>query len=82
MGKIRIKFNGTFLNRFPSSITHGKIVNIYIDYEITSNYNDSNYPTIENCLLGTVKLTKNTDIDKYGYSGCVIGFDRRMFLYW
>ena len=54
MGKIRIKFNGSFLNRFPSSITHGKIVNIYIVYEITSNYNDSNYPTIKNCLLGSV----------------------------
>ena len=22
-------------------------------------------------------MTKNTDIDKYGYSGCGIGFDRR-----
>ena len=42
--KIRSKFNESFLNRFPPSITHSKIVNIYIVYEITSNYNDSNYP--------------------------------------
>ena len=75
--KIRIKFNGSFLNRFPPAILHGNIVNIYIVYEITSNYNDSNYPTIENYLFGSVKLTKNTNIDKYGHSGYGIGFDRR-----
>ena len=28
-------------------------------------------------MFGAVTLTKNTDIDKYGYSGCGIGFDRR-----
>ena len=74
--KIRIKFNGSFLNRFPPAILHGDIVNIYIVYEITSNYSDINYPTLENCLFGSVKLTKNADIDKYGYSGYGIGFDR------
>ena len=34
-------------------------------------------PTIKNCLLGTVTLTKYTDIDKYIYSGYWIRFDRR-----
>ena len=76
MSKIRIKFNGSFLNRFPLTTLHGDIVNIYIVYEITSNYSDINYPTLENCLFGSVKLTKNADIDKYGYSGYGIGFDR------
>ena len=75
--KIRIKFNGSFLNRFPPAILHGDIVNIYIVYEITSNYSDINYPTLENCLFGSAKLTKNADIDKYGYSGYGIGFDRK-----
>ena len=74
--KIRIKFNGSILNRFPPTILYGNIVNIYIIYEITSNYSDINYPTLENCLFGSVKLTKNADIDKYGYSGYGIGFDR------
>ena len=60
--KIRIKFNGSFLNRFPPTILHGNIVNIYIVYEITSNYNDSNYPTIKDCLFGSVKLTKKIQI--------------------
>ena len=44
MSKIRIKFDGSFLNRFPPRILHGDIVNIYIVYEITSDYKDINYP--------------------------------------
>ena len=76
MSKIRIKFDGSFLNRFPPTILHGNIVNIYIVYEITSDYKDINYPTLENCLFGSVKLTKNADIDKYGYSRHGIGFDK------
>ena len=31
----------------------------------------------KNCLFGTVTLTKNADIDKYGYSGYRIGFNRK-----
>ena len=78
MSKIRLKFNGSFLNRFPPTILHGNIVNIYIVYEITSDYKNINFPTLENCLFGSVKLTKNTDIDKYGYSRYGIGFDREI----
>ena len=54
------------------------MVNIYIVYERTSNFNISDYTTLENCLFGSVKSTRNTDIDKYGYSGYGIGFDRRV----
>ena len=39
-----------------------------------SNDNDL---TLKNRLFGAVTLTKNADIDKYGYSGYGIGFDRR-----
>ena len=77
ISKIRIKFDGSLLNRFPPAILHRNIVNIYIVYEITSNNNDSNYPTLENCSSGSVKLTKNADFDKYGYSEYGIGFDRK-----
>ena len=31
----------------------------------------------KNCLFGAVTLTKNADIDNYGYSGYGIGFDRK-----
>ena len=60
------------------------MVNIYIVYERTNNFNISDYTTLENCLFGSVKSTKNTDIDKYGYSGYGIGFDRRgiFFTFW
>ena len=33
----------------------------------------------KNCLFGAVTLTKNPDIDKYGYCGYEIGFDRSSF---
>ena len=32
-------------------------------------------PTLKNCLFGADTLNKNTDIDRYGYSGYGIGFD-------
>ena len=79
--KLRLKFDGSFLNRFPPSIIRGKILNIYIVYEINSHYNDINYPTVENCLFGSVKLTKNYDINKYKYSGYGIGFDRTGYFF-
>ena len=81
--KIRIKFDGCFLNRFPPTILDGDVVHIYIVYEITSDHKNINYPTLENCLFGSVKLTKNADMDKYGYSGYGIGFDRETsFSFW
>ena len=39
----------------------------------------NNVPTLKNCLFGAVTLTKNGDIDKYGYSCYGIGFDRKSF---
>ena len=77
MTKIRIKFNGGCLKRLPPTTLHRGIANVYIVYETTDNFNASNYPTLENCLFGSVKLTKNPDTDKYGYFGYGIGFDRK-----
>ena len=74
--KIRVGFNGSCLKQDKVTYTHGKIVNIYIVYEISKNYSISTYPTLENCLFGAVSLNKNADIDKYKYSGYDIGFDR------
>ena len=34
--------------------------------------------TLRGCLFGSVKLTKNTDPDKYSYSGYGIGFDTQI----
>ena len=77
--KIKVKFNGICLKQDKITYTHGKIVNIYIVYEISKNYNISSYSALESCLFGAVSLTKNADIDKYKYSGYGIGFDRHGF---
>ena len=53
------------------------MVNIYIVYELSAPSSDSDDPTLKNCLFGAITLTKNADIDKYGYSGYGIGFDRK-----
>ena len=56
-----------------------KIVNIYIVYDVSKNYNISSSPTLENCLFGGVSLTKNVDINKCKYSGYGSGFNRHGF---
>ena len=64
--KIRVKFSGSCLKQDKVTYTHGKIVNIYIVYEIYKKDNTiTSDPTLENCLFGGVTLTKNADIDKY-----------------
>ena len=73
--KIKLKFNGSCLIQDQITYTPKAIVNIYIVYEITKKNYISDYPTLENCLFGSVKLTKNPDIDKYKCSGYGIGFD-------
>ena len=81
ISKIRIKFDESFLNRFPPTIFHDNIVNIYIVYEITTDYKDINFSALANCSFGSIKLTKNADIDQYLYLGYGIGFDRETSLW-
>ena len=75
--KTRVKFTGSCLKQSKLSYTHGKVVNIYTVYELGASSSHVNDPTLKNCLFGAVTLTKNADIDKYGYSVYGIGFDRR-----
>ena len=72
--KMFVKFNGSCLINQNKSTFNRKIVNIYIVYDLDSNSNDFD-PTLQNCLFGAVKLTKNSDIDKYKFSGYDAGFD-------
>ena len=60
----RVEFNGSSLKQDKITFNYGKVVNIYIVYEINKSINISDYPTIANCLFGAVRLTKNADIDK------------------
>ena len=76
--KIRVRFCGSCLKHDKITYTLGKIVNIYIVYEINKKDNTiTSDPTLENCLFCAVTLTKNVNIDRYGYSGYGIGFDRK-----
>ena len=75
--KTRLKFTGNCLKQSRISYAHGKIVNIYIVYELGTSSSHVNDPAVKNCLFGAVTLTKNADIDRYGYSDYETGFDRR-----
>ena len=75
--EVRVKFSGSCLKQDKVMYNYGTIVNIYIVYEISKNYNISSYPTLENCLFGAVSLTKHVDIDQYKYSGYGIEFDKK-----
>ena len=74
--KMFVKFNGSCLIKQNKFTFNRKIVNIYIVYDLNSNSNDFD-PTLQNCLFGAVKLTKNSDIDKYKHSCYGIGFESK-----
>ena len=46
-------------------------------YELAASSSNDNDPTLKKCLFSAVTLTKSADIEKYGYCGYDIGFDRR-----
>ena len=75
--KARVKSSGSCLKQDKAIYNHGTIVNIYIVYEISKNYNISNYPTLKNCLFRAVSWTGIADIDQCKYSGYSIGFDKK-----
>ena len=78
--KTKVSFDMSCLKQDKVTFNHGKIVNIYIVYEIIriANINgkrNSNL-TVQNTLFGAVSLTKNADVNKYRYSGYGVAFDR------
>ena len=74
-GKRYFVFRGDCLKEDEAKSKYYKIINIYTDYDLQSNLNNNPDFTLENCLLGAVRVTTNTDVDKYKYSGYGIGFD-------
>ena len=63
-GKRYFTFNGSCLKEDEAKSKYQKIVNIYIVYDLESNLKYNQDFTLENCLFGAVKITKNTDVDK------------------
>ena len=59
-----ITFNGHYLINNNFSIPQ-EVMNLYIPYKLNSqSRNLSTYFTLNNCLFGSVKLTKNAYLDK------------------
>ena len=74
--KVRVKFNKSCLKQSNNlTYDYGSIVNIYIVYELGAPSSNDSDPSLKNCLLVAVTLTKNPNIEKYGYSGYGIGFN-------
>ena len=70
-----VKFNGSCLKQDKITFNHGKIVNIYIVYDLNSTVNYNEDITLEDCLFGVVKIIKNAAVSKYKYSGYDIELD-------
>ena len=75
--KTKAKISGSCIKQEKATFYHGKIVKIYIVYEISTYFNISSYPTLENCLFGAVKLNKHAAIDQYKYSAYGVRFDKK-----
>ena len=77
-----MNFNGHCLIKNDISIPI-KVINLYISYTLNPQLRNLNTDfTLGNCLFGSVKLTKNADLDKYKYSGYYIGFDSHSDFYY
>ena len=74
--KLCLKFEGSCLAQTKVTYTHKNTVNIYSVYEIGATTRNSYDPKLINGLFGGVTLVKNSDINKFGYTGYGIGFDR------
>ena len=72
-----INFNDHGLIKHNISIPK-KVINLYISYALNPQLRNLNTDfTLGNCLFGSAKLTKNTDLGKYKYNCRGIGFDSR-----
>ena len=71
-----VKFKGICLKPDSASSFHGNVVNLCIfnEFHTWSRYLVTDF-TLGNCWFGDVKLTNNTDPDKYEYSGSGITSD-------
>ena len=74
--RMYVKFSGSCLKQDKVTFNHKKTVNIRIAYDLESNLNNFD-PPLENRLFRAVKLSKNSDIDKYQYSEYGTGFDSK-----
>ena len=76
--KVKLKFNEDCLTQSNKlRYDYGHKVIAYIVYELGATGSSISDLILKNFLFGAVNLTKNADVEKYGYSGFGVGFDRR-----
>ena len=75
--RIRLKFIGSCLKQEDTApFTQKNTVNFFIVYELDAWSLDlSTDVALKDCLLGSIKLTKTADADKYKYIAYGVGFD-------
>ena len=74
--RIRLRFEGGCLRQEFPTFTPKNTVNSIIVFESDRWSQDVNTTfSLKNCLFGAVKLTKNSNPNKYFYSRYAIGFD-------
>ena len=68
--KSRVTFDGSCLKQDKVTFTHKNLVHTFIVYEINLwPFTGGKDTLLRNSISGAVKWTKNTDFDKYKYSG-------------
>ena len=67
-------FIGDLLKQSRVTYNHGPKVSIFIVYKLNSHTINTDC-TFRDCLFGALKMTKNSDVEEYKYSGYGIGFD-------
>ena len=73
--RLGVTFNGNYMKQNKLGYAHGKIVNLYIVYELKNRIIDSPDFTVQNGLFGAVKITNNANTSHYKYEGYGICFD-------
>ena len=73
--RLGVTFNGNYMKQNKLGYAHGKIVNLYIVYELKNRRIDSPGFTVQNGLFGDVKITKNINTSHYKYEEYGICFD-------
>ena len=67
--RLGVTFNGNDMKQNKSGYSHGKIVNLYIVYELKNRRIDNPDFIVENGLSGAVKIAKNANTSHYKYNG-------------
>ena len=73
--RLGVTFSGNYMKQNKLGYAQGTVINIYIVYELKNRRVNSPDFTVQNCLFGAVKITKNTGTSNYKYSGYGICFD-------